>query len=1051
MQTGIYEQLITQLVHNKFNEHEYYVGQRSIDSAEAALWISRSLSRLFDMALSALPADENYVRRQIDLANELILWLQERFSSLELSEHLIEQPGKLLTAIFEKQNPIAANLAAYADAITPLTGLSQSELFCGSNVGTSLETELKREIRSSDRICWLVSFIKWTGLRIFMDELEQFVHGGKHLQVITTSYMGATDLKAVEWLTKLPNTEVKLSYNHSQERLHAKSYLFLRDTGFHTGYIGSANLSRSALTNGLEWNLKITSREIPHIIDKCISTFETYWRQPEFERFDGAPAAVEKLDNALKAGRGDVSSGVQWYFDLSPHIHQQEILERLQAERELHGRFRNLVVAATGTGKTLISAFDFQRFYRENPQARLLFIAHREEILQQARASYQAVLKNANFGELWVGEHTPSNFSQLFASVQTLNIHLNQLKLSPDFYDYIVIDEVHHIAANSYRPLLSHFRPKILLGLTATPERFDGADILSDFCGVIAAELRLPEAINRRYLCPFQYFGIDDDTDLSRVRWENGRYSPSELTRVYLHNDRRVQNIIRNLEQLAVDINVIRAFGFCVTKDHAEYMAQKFSLKGIRCAVLTSDNSAERQQLRQQLQHGDINILFVVDIFNEGIDIPEVDTLLFLRPTESLTVFLQQLGRGLRLADGKDCVTVLDFVGNARPEYDFAQKFRALIGRSGTSIKDEIEQQFPHLPLGCRIELQRKSREIILRNISQAIINQSKLLRYLKNYRHHSQLPLTLSNFLRIHPNVSLQDIYKPKFDGYGGWHRLMLQAGETDDRPQDKIGQAYYRAIKLRLLGCSSRSYLAFLRQLANDDFRLREPADPIEQQMALMCHYDFWQRSGGALGFSSVGESLVALCEPSLQAELIQVLDLVLAENDTQEKPLSGRFPCALQRHARYSREQILVALGASTFEKQSSSREGVLEIKNLGVELLFVTLQKNEKRFSPTTLYHDYAMSQQLFHWQSQNSARPDRGKGLSYIKQKSNGKEVMLWVRESSKDEYENTRGFVNFGWVDFESSTGAQPMNITWRLREPMPSYLWHDAAKLANG
>ncbi len=655
-QSGIYEQLITQLVEKRLDRERFYVGERMLTSDEASVWLSRFLSNILEYAIGSVPTGNDQLQKQIALSNELLLWLKERLQDDGLiEENLLNSQGKILTALYELENPIAANLKQYVEDIFPLTGLTQSELFCGSNAGLSLESELKREILSADKIYWLVSFIKWAGIRIFRKELEAFTASGRELKVITTSYMGATDAKAVEYLASLPNTEVKLSYNTERERLHAKSYLFLRNTGYHTGYIGSSNLSHSALTNGLEWNLKITSQEIPHIIDKSLSTFETYWASNEFERFDGDASSTEKLNRALRQQRGREDQSAAHFFDITPFPHQSEILEQLAVERDVHQCFRNLVVAATGTGKTLISAFDFARFLKGKPNATFLFVAHREEILKQARAAYRGVLRDGSFGELWVGSHAPAHYRQLFVSIQTLNNQLDQLHLTPEYYDYIVIDEVHHIAANSYRAVLAYFQPSLLLGLTATPERHDGGDILADFGGVIAAEIRLPEAINRRHLSPFQYFGIDDDTDLRNIAWSRGRYDIEQLTNLYTHNQARVDKIVLSLQEIVTDIRQMKALAFCVSREHADYMTKQLLLKGINADILTSDNSDQRQQKQQALRSGQINVLCVVDIFNEGVDIPEVDTLLFLRPTESLTIFLQQLGRGLRLAEGKEC------------------------------------------------------------------------------------------------------------------------------------------------------------------------------------------------------------------------------------------------------------------------------------------------------------------------------------------------------------------------------------------------------------
>jgi superfamily II DNA or RNA helicase len=1045
-QIGLYEQLITQLVERNLDRTRFYVGERELSSNEASVWLSRFLSKIMEFAVASVPTGDDRLKLQIELANQMLMWLKDKIQDDGfIEENLLSSRGKILTALYTLDNPIAADLQKYVEDIFPLTGLTESELFCGSNAGLSLESELKREILSADKIYWLVSFIKWTGIRVFRNELESFARSGRELKIITTSYMGATDAKAVEYLASLPNTEVKLSYNTERERLHAKSYLFLRHTGFHTGYIGSSNLSHSALTNGLEWNLKITSQEIPHIIDKSLNTFETYWQSSEFELFDGQVESREKLKLALKAARGSVSEDHQHYFDLKPFPHQLEILEQLSIERQIHNRFRNLVVAATGTGKTLISAFDFARFIREKPDAKFLFIAHKEEILIQARMAYRGVLKRSQFGELWVGGYRPEHHHQLFVSIQTLNNQLATMKLSADFYDYLVIDEVHHIAANSYRAVLDYFQPKILLGLTATPERHDGANILEDFCGVIAAEMRLPEAINRRHLCPFQYFGIDDDTDLRSISWNRGRYDISQLSNLYTHNQSRVNKILQSMQQIITDIGSMKALAFCVSREHATYMCSQFLLKGIKSDVLISDNSHERQQKQQAIRSGAINVLCVVDIFNEGVDIPEIDTLLLLRPTESLTIFLQQLGRGLRLADDKECCTVLDFVGNSRAEYDFSNKFRALIGKTNKAISDEIKQGFPHAPLGCRIELSKITQEIVLNNIRQATLTSNRLVGLIRQYPHNFELPLTLGNFLKLHPHIGIRDLYQR-----GGWGELVSRSfdevRETDT--DDVLVEVYKRAIKLRILACDDYHYLVFLKKLVSHHFVVEGSQNP---RLALMCHYDFWQKPGPAVGFETLEQSLKALNCSSLRNELLDVLDWQIARTKHEQLALAGLPEVPLRLHARYTREQILTGFGAITFERQPPAREGVYVIQDQNIELLFVTLIKNEKQFSPTTMYHDYAINESLFHWQSQNSARPDRGRGLDYLQHKMKGKRIFLFVREQTDDEYGRTMGFVNYGEVEYVSHTGSQPMSITWKLQSPMPSFMWQQAAKLAVG
>ena len=798
------------------------------------------------------------------------------------------------------------------------------------------------------------------------------------------------------------------------------------------------------MTNGLEWNLKITSQEIPHIINKSLSTFETYWASNDFELFNGDATSTAKLHQALKQQRGGYEQSSAHFFDITPFPHQSEILEQLSVERRLHQRFRNLVVAATGTGKTLISAFDFAHLYKTKPNANFLFVAHREEILKQARSAYRGVLRNGSFGELWVGGHTPEHYRQLFVSIQTLNNQLSQLNLTADYYDYIVIDEVHHIAASSYRSVFAHFSPSILLGLTATPERHDGGDILSDFGGVIAAEIRLPEAINRRHLCPFQYFGIDDDTDLRNIPWSRGRYDIVQLTNLYTHNQARFDKILLSMQEIITDLGNMKALAFCVSREHAQYMTQQLLLKGIKTDVLTSDNSHGRQQKQQAIRTGLINVLCVVDIFNEGVDIPEVDTLLFLRPTESLTIFLQQLGRGLRLAEGKECCTILDFVGNSRPEYDFADKFRALVGKSSRAISEEINQGFPHAPLGCRIELTKRTQEMVLSNIRQASLTLNRLVALIRQFPQHSSLPLTLTNFLAQHPHIDLNEFYKR-----GSWSELVAQAqDEVKENTADEATLKMIRkAIHNRILTCDDHAYLSYLKKLFQTGFVITESSN----RQSLMCHYDFWQKTGPEFGFESIAQSLTKLKQLGVKAELLDVLDWQLEQTKHEQLLMNDLPNVPLRLHARYAREQILVAFGVTTFERQPPAREGVFVLQEQNIELMFVTLDKNEKQFSPTTMYHDYAINEHLFHWQSQNSARPDRGRGKDYIQHQEIGKRLFLFVREQTKDAFGRTMGFVNFGEVEYVSHTGSQPMSINWQLKTPMPHFMWQQAAKLAVG
>lgn len=1058
MQEGFYEQVITRrLAAALADRPDLLVSKEILGKDEGAVFLSRFFRQRLEQAFEQLSAaqDEHARVRLLELTNQLIGLLAEYTAPDLLAGEQVAAEGELLRAVFRRATFAHASLKDHLQDVFPYTGLSESELFTGSKLRVSMESELKKEMLTADEIWWLVSFLKFEGVRLFEQVFERLQELGRPVRIICTVYMGITDLKAIDWLSRFANVSIKISFNTQHERLHAKAYLFRRHSGFHTAYIGSSNLSRTALTNGLEWNLKVTQQEIPHIIEKCNHTFLTYWDDPEFELYDPQQHR-ERLRSALQLPK---AGGAQLpFFTLNPFPFQQEILDQL-ADCRARGQHKNLIVAATGTGKTMMAAFDFRRFRRERPGARLLFVAHRKEILQQALLSFRQVLRSSDFGQLWVDGQRPDAYHHLFASVQTLNNQLQRLALAADFYDYIVIDEVHHSAAASYQQLLQAFRPAVLLGLTATPERHDGDDITRFFGHSISAEIRLPEALNRRLLCPFQYFGIADATDLSQLPWRRGWYLPDSLEKIYTGNDRRVDDILRSMDQYLKDPQAARALGFCVTQKHAEYMRDKFLQKNYRAAALTAANSGERAVLLEKLRRREINYLFVVDMFNEGVDIPEVDTLLFLRPTQSLTIFLQQLGRGLRLHEEKEYLTVLDFVGQAHVDYSYEHKFRGMLGRTHTRVSDEIAHDFPHLPLGCSIVLQREAREYILQSIRRAVKGGSrKLVQEIRKFRQEYALPCSMANFCS-YQEVSLKKIY----DTGLLWFELLMLADGVEPVREELHGRLA-AMLSNNWQRTDSRSYFAFVQEQLLAGFV--GVASAAEAQWLLMLYYDLFGQAPGVADTAALQALLRTLfADRRLTDELLAYLQLRLEQLEAIEKSLeleealSGSlgasrqlpYPLALRLHGRYSREQILVAFGVSTLAKSGSSREGVLWVKEKNTELLFVTLNKESKRFSPSTLYHDYFISEELFHWQSQNATSPESEKGQSYIEHELRGKQVLLFVREATRDEQGLTMAFVFCGKLRYLRHSGRKPMSIVWRLLEPPPALLLYEGKKLAVG
>ncbi|MET8947647.1 DUF3427 domain-containing protein [Streptomyces sp. NPDC004542] len=1037
---GIYEQLITERLQGRLKDLEA-VGWKAIDDEVSAESTPHVLARYIGEAvgrrLSRLPHD-----RQVAAANQIMQSLASTAPDPEDddSAHTIVEGPRQLHALAEQEAP-----GVYG--IRPLTPLSETALITNAPDDLNLSTELRAELATADRIDLLCAFVKWHGIRLLDNALRAAKQRRVPIRVITTTYIGATERFALDRLVREFGAQVKVNYEIRSTRLHAKAWLFRRNTGFDTAYVGSSNLSKAALLDGLEWNVRLSSVATPKVLEKFEATFDSYWDDPAFELYDpdqDGEQLTEALAQAGGKGKTDEIKINLSGLEVRPFPHQKDMLERLRVEREIRGHHENLLVAATGTGKTVMAALDYRhlRDQRGGGLPRLLFVAHRKEILKQALRTYREVLADGSFGELLYNGEEPREWTHLFASVQSLNLQRLE-QLGPSHFDVIVIDEFHHATANTYRRILKHFKPTELLGLTATPERMDGYCVQDEFFeGRIAAEMRLWEALENELLCPFHYFGVPDGTDLSQLNWRAGSYDRDELGNLYTASDARALIVVKQVKEKISDPSTMRALGFCVTKKHAHFMTGCFNGAGLKAAALDSESSPqERERTLNDLKTGKIQVIFSVDLFNEGLDVPEVDTLLLLRPTNSATVFLQQLGRGLRRTPNKPVLTVLDFIGQHRAEFRFEEQFRALTNLSRNRLVESIERDFPQLPSGCHIILEDKSKELVLKNIRTQL--NATINTLAKEVRDYSTLEL--ASYLR-ESRREINELYRSS----NSWTKVLRKASVIKEAPLPGEEELLKRVHAFLHVDDPERAR-TYLRLLA-DDAPDYDSLSPTEQAYARMLFFNLWDTAGG---FSSYREGLESLrAQQLVRDELQQVLSYVLDRTDHFPIPLKGPLAhLPLKIHSSYNRSEVLAALGVARLGGQlpGTFAQGVVWSEEIQTDALLVTLEKNARDFSPNVRYKDYAVSPTRFHWESQRDTPESSPIGQRYQQHAERGSHVLLFLRRYKNNSISKAEPWMLLGPATYVEHTGSKPMAITWDLEHELPADVWSYSAAITSG
>ena len=986
-----------------------------LDDAEASDRISRHVARLLARVIEAAPERER-TAEGVRLAREVLQRLGDVGDAPDLGLDIPIEPGRVLHALLRLRpdgspEPIER----------PLTPLLDTTVFTNAPGEPTVGHELRAEVHSADSIDLVMAFIRWSGVRPLLEVLERHCRGGKPMRILTTTYTNSTEQRALDDLSAL-GAEVRVSYDTTMTRLHAKAWIFHRAEGYSTAYVGSSNLTHSAQVTGLEWNVRLSGVRNPDALAKVSAVFDSYWENHDFVAYDPDEFS-QRTELEYSADLIRLSP-----VELEPRPFQERLLELLAISRQ-QGHARNLLVSATGTGKTVIAAVDYARLRSSLDRDRLLFVAHRAEILEQSRDTFRHAMRDPTFGEMWVGGRRPSRFENVFASVQSLAA-TGVGGIDPAHFDVVIIDEFHHAAAPTYQAVLDRLQPVQLLGLTATPERADGLDVLRYFDGRIAAELRIWDAIDQQYLAPFAYYGVHDGLDLRDVAWRRGSgYDIDELTNVLTADHVWAHRVIDQVKRKVADPGRMRGLGFCVSVRHARFMAEMCNQAGLPSIAVWGDSPRdEREAALRDLAAGTVRVVFTVDLFNEGVDVPAVDTLLLLRPTDSPTLFLQQLGRGLRRTHGKTICTVLDFVGLHRKEFRFDRRLRALLGGSRKNVERQVEQGFPFLPAGCHLELDSVAQEVVLRSIREAIPTGWRD----RCAELRSMGDVTLPKYL-AETGLEIEDIYTgnhswsemrraaglPTASG-GPDEALLLRAvGRTlhvdDDERIDGYARLVAKALPPEHRAMSTRQART-LRMLVASVTNLR-PTVPIQ---AAIQH--LWEH-------------------PQVLAELREVFGYLRGGGEHLHVPLGLDPKIPLQVHARYTRNEILAAFGTGGGARPNTWQTGVWWDEQSKSDIFAFTLDKSSGAFSPTTRYRDYALSPELIHWESQSATSASGRVGQRYISHRERGTNVVLFGRLNTAD-----RAFWCLGPAQYVRHEGERPIAFVWKLDHRLPGDLYAEFA-----
>jgi len=923
-----------------------------------------------------------------------------------------------------------------------------------NNQTTNFYNHITKLLQECEIFTFNVAFINYSGLQLLLDSFRILEQKGVKGKILSSTYLNFTQIKALEKIKEFKNIDLKIyDSNESNIGFHSKSYIFEFKENYKV-IIGSSNITASAFKSNIEWNVKTLAKKDDIFLQNVLNEFDELWKSS----YEVNDEFIKEYAEFLAKQKKEFSPSFSFKKSIKTNFMQEKALQRLE-ELRINGENKALIISATGSGKTYLSAFDVKKFEAKT----MLFLVHRENILLSAKESFENILGEKYSYGLYTGNKKEKDCKYLFSTIQTMSLNFEEFP--KNHFDYIIIDEAHHVTSPSYKKVVEYFSPKFLLGLTATTNRMDGNSIYEVFDENIACDIRLNDALEHNLVVPFHYFGI---TDIQSLDYENVDLLKVDELAKFLNVNKRVDFIIEQMNFYSFNGNKRKVIGFCVSKEHCSFMSKSFNDKGINASYLTSDDSVlKRVENIKKLEdeNDSLEVIFTVDIFNEGIDIPSINTVLFLRPTNSPIVFIQQLGRGLRKHKNKEFLTVLDFIGNHKKAYLIAL---ALVGNKvidKESIKLRIQNNFADFK-NAFISMDEISKKRILEQIDNQNFNHIK---YLKE-QYFTFKELMLNKIPKLVDYLLFDDVISPlKFIDESKSYIEFLAKVETAKQKDE-----------LKIL-CENEDFIKAIRFIQN-----QLPLKRVYEFVVLkyLLSNDYCEER---IAFKILGKYLNKVCKNTIihsfaylnqeyfdSGQISRYLKLIdfdgkkivktkefehLLQNQKYKEIFEDSVNYGIYTYEEdfgtadfgmpflklYAKYNMLNIAQLCNFPKIHSSFRGSGFLKYENDFFLFINLEK--EKFSKSANYHNAFLSKDRFTYQSKPSQSQDKGDGERLIENQKHKVKLHIFIRKFIQVD-KRTENFIYLGIANSVKYSGNKPISLELKLEIPLENKLYEEFTKI---